>query len=319
MWDVKNPGPLMRVLDAWHDVLPDLVLDNILENLVLPKLAMQVEDWNPRVDTVPIDKWLHPWLPFFGTRLEPFYAPIRNKLATVLKEWHPSDKSAQIILSPWKPVFDAASWDGLMTRAILPKLTEAMHTFEVNPRQQDIGPFEWAMRWADLIPMPRMVHLMETEFFPKWQQVLYTWLSSNPNYEEIMRWYVGWKSQFSESMVANDRIRLQFTHALTVMDNAITGGSGYRPTPFVPPPASEERKPAKPLPVVEDSMNFKEIIEHFADSNGLLLMKTSKMHEGNPVFQLGKVSIFLDNVKQLVYKQIKGEWTPVSLDDLLKQ
>lgn len=124
----------MRLLDAWHEALPELVLDNILESLVLPKLSMVVDDWNPRTDTVPIDKWLHPWLPFLGNRLEPFYAPIRNKLAVALKDWNPSDRSAKILLAPWKSVFDAASWDSLMTRAILPKLTEAMHGFTINPR-----------------------------------------------------------------------------------------------------------------------------------------------------------------------------------------
>lgn len=33
--------------------------------------------------------------------MEPLYAPIRQKFASALKNWYPSDPSAKVILSPW--------------------------------------------------------------------------------------------------------------------------------------------------------------------------------------------------------------------------
>lgn len=44
-------------------LLPNWVLENILDLLVLPKLTLEVEEWNPLTDTVPIHTWIHPWLP----------------------------------------------------------------------------------------------------------------------------------------------------------------------------------------------------------------------------------------------------------------
>lgn len=44
-------------------LLPSWILENILDLLILPKLTLEVEEWNPLTDTVPIHTWIHPWLP----------------------------------------------------------------------------------------------------------------------------------------------------------------------------------------------------------------------------------------------------------------
>lgn len=44
-------------------LLPAWILENILDLLILPKLTLEVEEWNPLTDTVPIHTWIHPWLP----------------------------------------------------------------------------------------------------------------------------------------------------------------------------------------------------------------------------------------------------------------
>ncbi|PIO26302.1 hypothetical protein AB205_0129330 [Aquarana catesbeiana] len=87
--------------------------------------ALQVENWNPLTDTVPIHSWIHPWLPLMQSRLEPLFSPIRNKLASALQKWHPSDSSAKLILQPWKDVFTPGSWDAFMVKNIVPKLVSS--------------------------------------------------------------------------------------------------------------------------------------------------------------------------------------------------
>jgi tuftelin-interacting protein 11 len=59
-------------------------------------------------------------------------------------------------------------------------------------------PWHWVMSWSDLIPIKHMYSMLEKTFFPKWLQVLCTWMSNMPNYDEITKWYLGWKSLFSE-------------------------------------------------------------------------------------------------------------------------
>ena len=43
-----------------------------------------------------------------------------------------------------------------------------------------------------------MVAMLEKTFFPKWLQVLCSWMSNMPNYDEITKWYLGWKTLFSD-------------------------------------------------------------------------------------------------------------------------
>lgn len=63
-----------------------------------------MEEWEPRQERVPLHAWLHPWLPVLGPQLQQLYAGIRHKLAAALTAWHPSDRSALALLSPWHRV-----------------------------------------------------------------------------------------------------------------------------------------------------------------------------------------------------------------------
>jgi len=65
-WSVRDPDALLEVLEAWFPLLTAWMQCNILEQLILPKLQNEVENWNPLTDTVPIHAWLHPWLPLMG-------------------------------------------------------------------------------------------------------------------------------------------------------------------------------------------------------------------------------------------------------------
>ena len=65
-WSPKSPNPLIDLLELWMPLLPPWVLDNILDQLVLPRLQQQVEDWDPTTDPVPIHSWIQPWLPLMG-------------------------------------------------------------------------------------------------------------------------------------------------------------------------------------------------------------------------------------------------------------
>eukprot|EP00850_Spirogloea_muscicola_P002285 SM000008S22374 [mRNA] locus=s8:1434092:1437602:+ [translate_table: standard] len=223
-WEPRDPEPLLQFLEAWDVLLPTAVRRNVLEQLVLPKLGAAVDAWDPRLETIPIHAWLHPWLPHLGARLEPLYAPIRYKLGAALAAWHPSDDSARVLLAPWRGVFDAASWDQLLGRCVVPQLTYELQQLVVNPQHQQLDQFNWVIKWVGLVSTPHMVAMMEAAFFPKWHAVLHAWLGGPaPNFGEITRWYEGWKSLFPPELQAHERVRQQLLGALDAMNRAVEG------------------------------------------------------------------------------------------------
>ena len=68
------------------------------------QLCRAVEQWEPRTETVAVHAWLHPWLPYLGSRMDQLYPTIRFKLSAALQQWHPSDQSALALLRPWHTV-----------------------------------------------------------------------------------------------------------------------------------------------------------------------------------------------------------------------
>jgi len=67
--------------------------------------------------------------------------------------------------------------------------------------------WNWVMSWLDTIPHQAMVTLVQKHFFPKWLQVLCSWLSAMPNYNEVTKWYTGWKSMFPEALASDAVIK----------------------------------------------------------------------------------------------------------------
>ena len=222
-WNVREPKACIAFLEAWEDILPSELFQNILHQLIFPKLLRTVQDWDPTRDTVPINAWVQPWIPYFHTRMNAIYPTIRHKLGVVLQAWHPSDASAMVILAPWKGVFEDAAMDALLERCIVPKLAEVLHReFVVNPRNQNLQPFKWVMAWEKLLNLNSLVRLLEAAFFPSWYRALTAWLQQQPDLNEVSAWYMGWKKQFSADLIAHPQVRAHFNKGLQIMNAAVS-------------------------------------------------------------------------------------------------
>lgn len=80
-WEVRAPAPALELAEAMVLAgVGDGIVQNLLEQAILPKLTRGVTEWNPRTDTVAIHTWIHPWLPLLGSRL----AGKRNLVFSVL-------------------------------------------------------------------------------------------------------------------------------------------------------------------------------------------------------------------------------------------
>eukprot|EP00252_Welwitschia_mirabilis_P014179 TRINITY_DN31237_c0_g1_i1.p1 TRINITY_DN31237_c0_g1~~TRINITY_DN31237_c0_g1_i1.p1 ORF type:complete len:862 (+),score=167.71 TRINITY_DN31237_c0_g1_i1:180-2765(+) len=346
-WEPRDPEPMIRFLEAWEKALPASALHNILHQLVMPKLTTAVDLWDPLKETVPIHAWLHPWLPYLGQDMEPLYPPIQHKLRNVLQAWHASDASALTILSPWKTVFDPAGWEQLIVFSIKPKLMAALHEFQVNPAEQILDQFNWVMNWASTVPIRHMVEILETCFFPKWHQVLYHWLCSNPNFDEVTQWFLGWKGLFPAELLENERIRVLLNMALEMMNQAVQGMTVEQPgarenVSYLR--ATEQRqfealqqqkrtagyRERQPSTAFANGtpqnyggtapeMSFKGAIEMFAQEHDIqFLPKVGRTHDGLQVYSFGNVSICLDLVNQMVLAQSGERWVSTTLAQLLE-
>lgn len=344
-WEGRDPEPMLRFFESWEGLLPPLVVQTILDNVVMPKLSRAVDSWNPQHETVPIHVWIHPWLPLLGQRLESLYHTIREKLGRVLGHWHAGDSSAYVLLSPWKDVFDAASWERLIVTHIVPKLMIALQEFQVNPANQKLDQFNWVMTWASAIPIHHMVTLLEVGFFSKWQQVLYHWLCANPNFNEVMTWYMGWRALFPQELLANERIRMLLTAGLDMMNQAVEGMEVVQPGArenvsylrVTEKRQFEAQQAAAYASIYRHSaavpgngvhmdglgntseMRFKELIEAYALEQGLAFVpRVGKLYKDLPVYGFGNVNICIDSVKQLLFAQGPDGWGAVSLKQLLQ-
>nr|XP_054774972.1 tuftelin-interacting protein 11-like [Lytechinus pictus]XP_054774973.1 tuftelin-interacting protein 11-like [Lytechinus pictus] len=325
-WNVHDCDPLIEFLENWLPLVPRWILDNILDQLIFPKLQRAVESWNPLTDVVPIHSWLHPWLPLLGEQLAPLYIPIRQKFGSALRDWHPSDSSAKTILLPWKPVFSKGTMEAFVIRHIVPKLAMCLQQFVVNPYQQHLEPFEWVMAWEDFMPRPTLVKLFETNFLPKWLQVLCSWLNNSPNYQEVVSWYSGWKKLFPDYLHAEPGIKSFFNQALDVMKRSVSGSGPVqvtRPPPPPGPPPTAPPPPSQPIskwnnePVMVKSSTsgipttFKDLLERKAAESGILFAPTQRRQEGKTVYNFGHLLMYID--RGVSYVQQGGDWTPTSI------
>ncbi|KAG0173477.1 Tuftelin-interacting protein 11 [Apophysomyces sp. BC1034] len=235
-WDVRDPDTLIQLLEAWQPpVLPRFIFENIINQLLLPKISRAVSDWDPRNDPEMIHTWLHPWLPILQAwRLADIFTNVRHKLAVVLRQWHPSDESAYHIITPWRDVWTPSQLESFLIKTILPRLSQVLlHEFVVNPRDQQLEPLIWCLAWKDMFSETIMGQLLENEFFKKWLDVLYKWLTldrSRVNYDEVREWYLWWKQVFaSYGLDSNKHVAQSFRKGLDMMSMAASGETVVKP------------------------------------------------------------------------------------------
>ncbi|CAH8459513.1 unnamed protein product [Schistosoma intercalatum] len=345
-WNPRDCEPLLEVLEAWQPLLPDDMLQRkILDQLILPKLQDAVSSWNPLTDTVPVHTWLHPWLPWFGgvERLACLHDMVLQKLGSCLTNWHPSDASARSVLMPWRTIFPVTSMAAFLSRHVVPKLALALQQFQLNPAKQNMDPWNWVMRWADLIGPAVLVNLLEHHFWSRWLSVLSSWLNQGVEarqrgdhtaagqvYQEVGRWYAGWKGQLPPECMEYASVKDALTKALAMMERSMRGLPPQEPQVSKQGQSDVSRYPAgssgvlppafgssTPL-VAPPPTTLRKQVEQVAAQRGFLFHPISnRMFEGQQVYRLESLQVFFDRNVSYVYNPSDGGWLPVTFAELM--
>lgn len=329
MWSARQQPEMCDVIQAWKPLLPNWVVNNVCDQLILGKIQMAVEQWNPLTDTIPVHSWIHPWLPVLDSRLELVYPLIRHKLANALTAWHPSDRSAKLIIAPWLDVMSKHTVEAFLVKNIVPKLHQTLVEMDLNPDQQVLDPIHWVLDWIGMLSNVHLVKLLSTVFFPKWLRVLVSWLNSAPDFTKVTQWYLGWKQVFPDQLLADPSIRDHLNTGLQLMNRSACSLTGRQPSTFSPhgplpsAPPAPTTKYQHTVPAVGRSSgsvleDFRDLLERRCHDRGVLFVPLpSKYHEGKQIYRCDNLHIYLD--RNVIYVNNRGVWVPTSLQSLLDQ
>lgn len=337
-WDVfQNSDALIDLLKAWKPVLPPFVWSNVVDQLVAKRLTDAVAAWKPRNSqkshrnsSRPPHVWLFPWLQYLDEQhTDPrsstgLLSEVKRKFKSVLSSWNLS-ASVPVGLEEWRTVLQS-ELSSMLVRYLLPRLALHLSTnLIIDPRDQDLTPLEDVLRWAPFFPLDTMAHLLIAEFFPKWHQTLYVWLTyEGVNYTDVKNWYSWWKEEvlgqalsagFNElpSVTGEWNKGLEtMSQALDLLENGLDvsthlpaiaidnlSGLSQGTPPLSTPTAPRSSGPTPPFTTsttshtpkasqIENPITFKDVVEEWCAENGLLLfpLHEADLQTGLPLFRI---------------------------------
>lgn len=102
-WMSDEPRPAVKLFETWSPYLPAFIRDNLLDQLILPKVHKAVRDWNIRRSKVSLQTIVFPWLPYVDQRLEDVVGDAKRKITSVLRAWT-INESIPHELDAWREV-----------------------------------------------------------------------------------------------------------------------------------------------------------------------------------------------------------------------
>ncbi|GAA98296.1 uncharacterized protein L969DRAFT_616734 [Mixia osmundae IAM 14324] len=337
-WQPQDAGPAASFYLTWQAVLPEFIKGNVLEQLILPKLSKAVHDWTPS-SSVSLHDMLLPWLEQGDDRMGDLLVEAKRQVAQWLKSWKPRDK-VPAGLSIWQEILSKDEWDTLLLKHVVPRLSASLRdSFRINPGKQDLVPLDRVMAWQKLLRSSMLAQILEAEFFPKWLDALFVWLTHDKvNFDEVASWFKWWKaSYFSNEVTSLRRVSSGFARGVDLMNKALALGEDA--------PYKLQRPDTRPLPSRRDSVQaekaakasavktqsamaeeitFREVLEDFLASKDLVMVPTGRSHEktGQQLFRVsasvdGKAGTTVYVYDDVVFAHSKeGEWKPTGIEEL---
>ncbi|KAJ1306897.1 hypothetical protein OPQ81_007881 [Rhizoctonia solani] len=340
VWSATEPDSALTLFDNWRDLLPPFIHDNVLDQLIIPKIQKAVSEWNPKTAAQSLQAIVFPWLPHVGLRMEDLVGDAKRKVRSNLRGWKVGDGVPTDLIA-WKDIFGPKDWDNVLLKYIVPKLSSTLREdFSVNPRAQDLGPLHAVLEWEGIIRDSILARILEAEFFGKWLSTLHVWLTSKkPNFDEIVEWYKFWKEKvFPERLLEHQTVANGFERGLHLMNSAMALGPNAAAKLPKPDLTREPLTPGtkiggkgkaangttRPQPSYAADVSFRTIVDEFAAAHNLLLMPTQRTHERSrmPLYRVsnnasGKGGILVYLLDDVVWTGEGDDWKPVSLEEMV--
>ena len=218
-WKLDNSEKMVECLRLWKTELPTSVFRVFLEQIIVPKVGKELESWNCATNFTD-HQFFFFWFDFMPDYLVNLHVPLRFK---VCKYFSQTDfiKNTEIInfIKLWNSILiNSQQLDFIIKSSILPKLRIYFDEFIINPLKQDLSIFNMIISWHSTIPQQYFVPMFEEKFFPKLYHVIKIWLENQPNYLEIHRWYLGWKTLFPADLLRQPHILASFFQVLEIIN-----------------------------------------------------------------------------------------------------
>ena len=90
-WSATSPQAAVHLLESWNPILPAFIRDNVLDQLVVPKVKQAMEEWDGRPSrsgkTRKLSSIVFPWLPLLGHRMDDVLEGAKRRIRHVLRRW----------------------------------------------------------------------------------------------------------------------------------------------------------------------------------------------------------------------------------------
>lgn len=333
-WSPSEPHEAVDLMDKWAPVWPQFVRDNVMEQLVVPRVLRFIEKYKdkpPRGKKTMLPQ-LHvvvfPWIPLDHTRT--LLSGARQVLYALLRSWRPP---APLIdgIREWRLVFKKKEWARMLHNTVGATLRRALKTeLRIDPSQQDMRLLDALLAWTPEFSPEDAERLWEY-VFPPWLDVLHAWLvQPQARLSEVGDWF-GWWKALLQPVASLAAVQAGMHAALQLINHAMDLEDQGNRTALPKPAWEAAKKHTKPLaapaapvaPPRDEGMNFRRVVEDRAAEADLLVLPLHKTEttSGQALYRLarsldgknGTTFYVLDNV---VWMLENSNYVPAKLQDL---
>lgn len=287
-WSATSPQPAVHLLESWDPILPSFIRDNILDQLILPKVRQAIEEWDGRPSrsgkTRSLSGIVFPWLPLLGHRMDDILDGSKRRIRSVMRKWVVRDGMPEE-LARWRK--DVSGWlclgfhtDGrsLQAKNGTNSCCAASYrnwaypcetTFPSTPENKTWYPWKNGYYPGTLYSdLPSFLNYSKSTFSRNgW---IYCTFGSYSQISRQTKWPTGtlpilihamltvrftwWKSRFPEKVLSMPGVAHGFTAGLNLMQDAMRLGpdapSKLRKAVYDPPKVSSSKTKSKPASTV---------------------------------------------------------------------